>query len=185
MYWQKSCVCYRNWKSSLHGSRRLILIGFLKIIRCRLPELSIYKGRLKSKKATYTTCFPCRTLNPNSHSSSLPWERVRERATSRKACIGAVRLLGKIAAIREMPSPQPSPTGEGVGCSGFRCYRSSEKECPKTSTAGIFQAAFIVRQMEQTPRAFFQTTFEPIGRVCAARHARGGLGLQGKWRMRA
>ena len=55
---------------------------------------------------------------------------------------------------------------------------------PETSTAGIFQVAFITRQMEQTPRAFFQTTFEPIGRVCAARHARGGLGLQGKWRTR-
>ena len=39
--------------------------------------------------------------------------------------------------------------------------------------------------MEQTPRAFFQTTFEPIGRVCAARHARGGLELQGKWGARA
>ena len=39
--------------------------------------------------------------------------------------------------------------------------------------------------MEQTPRVFFQTAFEPIGRVCAARHARGGLGLQGKWRTRA
>ena len=39
--------------------------------------------------------------------------------------------------------------------------------------------------MEQTPRAFFQTTFEPIGKVCAARHARGGLGLQRKWRTRA
>ena len=39
--------------------------------------------------------------------------------------------------------------------------------------------------MEQTPRAFFQMTFEPIGRVCAARHARGGLGLQGKWGTRA
>ena len=56
---------------------------------------------------------------------------------------------------------------------------------PETSTAGIFQAAFIARQMEQTPQAFFQTTFEPVGRVCAARHARGGLGLQGKWRTRA
>lgn len=42
------------------------------------------------------------------------------------------------------------------------------------STAGIFQVAFIVKQMEQTPRAFFQTIFELIGRVCAARHARGG-----------
>ena len=56
---------------------------------------------------------------------------------------------------------------------------------PEISTAGIFQVAFIARQMEQTPRAFFQTTFEPVGRVCAARHARGGLGLQGKWRTRA
>jgi len=49
---------------------------------------------------------------------------------------------------------------------------------PETSTAGIFQAAFIARQMEQTPQAFFQTAFEPIGRVCAARHARGGLGCR-------
>ncbi|OIA79541.1 hypothetical protein BB033_03505 [Neisseria gonorrhoeae] len=56
---------------------------------------------------------------------------------------------------------------------------------PEISTAGIFQAAFIVKQMEQTPRAFFQTIFELIGRVCAARHARGGSGLQGKWRTRA
>ena len=56
---------------------------------------------------------------------------------------------------------------------------------PETSTAGIFQVAFIARQMEQTPQAFFQMAFEPIGRVCAARHARGGLGLQGKWRTRA
>ena len=39
--------------------------------------------------------------------------------------------------------------------------------------------------MEQTLQAFFQTTFESIGRVCAARHARGGLELQGKWRTRA
>jgi len=51
---------------------------------------------------------------------------------------------------------------------------------PETSTEGIFQVAFIARQMEQTLRTFFQTAFEPIGRVCGARHARGGLGLQGK-----
>ena len=28
------------------------------------------------------------------------------------------------------------------------------------------------------PQAFFQKAFEPIGRVCAARHARGGLGFR-------
>ena len=109
----------------------------------------------EKQKTACTTYFPCRTLNPNSHPSSLPWERARERATSRKACIWAVRVLGKIAEIRRMPSPQPSPTGEGAGCSGFRRCRSSEKRIPEISTAGIFQVAFIARQMEQTPRAFF------------------------------
>ena len=82
-------------------------------------------------------------------------------------------------------SPQPSPTGEGANCSRFRRYRSSEKRMPEISTAGIFQVAFIARQMEQTPRAFFQTAFESISGACAARHARGGFGLQGKWRTRA
>ena len=115
----------------------------------------------------YTTCFPCRTLNPQQPPGPLsPWERVRERATSRKACIWSVRVLGKVAEIWRMPSPQPSPTGEGVGCSGFKRYRSSEKRMPEISTAGIFQVAFITRQMEQTPRAFFQTTFEPVGSNC-------------------
>ena len=51
---------------------------------------------------------------------------------------------------------------------------------PEISTGGIFQIAFIARQVEQTPRAFFQTTFEPVGRVCAARHARGWVGVAGK-----
>ena len=58
-------------------------------------------------------------LIPTAAPSSLPRERVRERVTSRKACIGAVRVLGKIAEIRGMPSPQPFPTEEGVGCSRF------------------------------------------------------------------
>ena len=143
-------------------------------------DLPLISGRLKSKKAANTTCFLAEPLIPTATPSSLPWERVRERATSRKACIWTVEMLGKVAAIWRMPSPQPSPTGEGAGCNRFRRCRSSEKRMPEISTAGIFQVAFIARQMEQTPRAFFQTTFEPVGRMCAARHARGGLGLQGK-----
>ena len=96
-------------------------------------------GRLKRKKAAYTTCFLAEPLIPTAAPSSLPWERVRERATSRKACIGAVRVLRKVAAIRGMPSPQPSPTGEGAGCSRFRRYRSSEKECPKYQQQDFFR----------------------------------------------
>ena len=138
----------------------------------------LISGRLKNKKQPAQPIFLAEPLIPTATPSSLPWERVRERATCRKACIGGVRVLGKIAAIRGVPSPQPSPTGEGAGCSRFKRYRSSEKRMPEISMAGIFQVAFSARQMEQTPRAFFQTTFEPIGRVCATRHARGGLGLQ-------
>ena len=151
----------------------------------KLPELSVYKGRLKNKKQPAQPVFLAEPLIPTAAPSSLPWERVRERATSRKACIGAIRVLGKVAEIRRMPSPQPSPTGGGGRLQRIQALQVVWKRMPETSTEGIFQVASIARRMEQTPRAFFQTTFEPVGRVCAARHARGGLGLQGKWRTRA
>ncbi|WP_229714624.1 hypothetical protein, partial [Neisseria gonorrhoeae] len=51
-----------------------------------------------------------------------------ERATSRKACIWAAKVLGKIATIRRMPSPRPSPTGEGVGFGRFFGCRRFEKQ---------------------------------------------------------
>ena len=88
-------------------------------------------GRLKNKKQPAQPVFLAANLNPNSRPVLFPWERARERATSRKACVGAVEVLGKVAAIWKMPSSQPSPTGEGADCSGFRRCRSSEKECPK------------------------------------------------------
>ena len=90
--------------------------------------LPLIVGRLKRKKAACTTYFPCRTLNPTATPSSLPWERAREGATNRKVCIWEVRVLGKIAAIRGMPSLQPSPTGEGAGCSDFCGCRQFEKQ---------------------------------------------------------
>ena len=134
----------------------------------------LISGRLKNKKQPAQPVFLAEPLIPTATPSSLPWERARERATSRKACIGAVRVLGKIAAIWGMPSPQPSPTGEGAGCSGFKYCRSSEKRMPEISTAGIFQAAFIARQMEQTPRAFFRRPLNPqVGCVPQGAHAVG------------
>ena len=71
-------------------------------------------------------------------------------------------MLRKVAEIRGVPSPQPSPTGEGADCSGFKRYRSFEKRMPEISTAGIFQVAFISRQMEQTPQAFFRRPLNPL-----------------------
>ena len=131
----------------------------------RMPETStagIFSGSLYRKAGEQTpqaffqttfepkrqnVCRKARTrwvgiaepLIPTATPSSLPWERARERATSRKACIGAVRVLGKIASIRGMPSPQPSPMGEGAGWSGFRRCRSSEKEYPKYQRQEFFR----------------------------------------------
>ena len=115
-----------------------------------------------------------------------PLSRGRELERGQQAArlvFGEVRVLGKIAVIRRMPSPQPSPTGEGADCSGFKRCRSSEKECPKHQQQEF--SGSLYRKADGTNAArFFQTTFEPIGRVCTTRHARGGLGLQGKWRTR-
>ena len=85
----------------------------------------------------------------------------------------------------EMPSPQPSPTGEGADCSEFKRCRPSEKECPKYQQREFFRHPLSQGRWNKRRERFFQTVFEPIGRVCTARHARGGLWLQRKWRTRA
>jgi len=73
----------------------LILIKLLKIIGCKPTELSVYKGRLKSKKQPAQPIFLAEPLIPTATPSSLPWERARERATSRKACILSGWSVGK------------------------------------------------------------------------------------------
>ena len=77
----------------------------------KLPELSVYKGRLKSKKQPAQPVFLAEPLAPTAAPSSLPWERVRERATSRKACIGVVKVLERLLQFGECPLPNPPPRG--------------------------------------------------------------------------
>jgi len=52
-------------------------------------------GRLKSKKQPAQPAFLAEPLIPTTSLSSLPWERVRERATSRKACIWVIKKFRK------------------------------------------------------------------------------------------
>jgi len=77
-------------------------------------------GRLKSKKQPVQPVFLAEPLTPTVTSSSLLWERARERATSRKACIWAVRVLGKIAAIwKNILSPTLPHRGREQVAVGF------------------------------------------------------------------
>ena len=117
------------------------------------------KGRLKKQPALFASITA--NLNPNSHLSSLPWERARERATSRKAGIGAVRVLGKIAAIWRIPSPQPSPTGEGADCSRFRRCRPSEKRMPKPQRQEFFRQLLSQDRWNKRRKRFFRRPLNP------------------------
>ena len=144
----------------------------------QLGFTTVDAGRLKNKKQPAQPVFLAKPLTPT---AARPLSRGRELGRGQQAArlvFGRFRCWEGCRNLENALSPA-LPHG-GVGCSRFKRYRSSEKRMPEISTAGIFQAIFIARQMEQTPRAFFQTAFEPIGRVCAARHARGGLGLPGK-----
>ena len=95
----------------------------------QLGFTTVDAGRLKSKKAANTTCFSCRTLNPDSHPVLSPRGRELERGQqAARLVFGAVGVLGKVTEIRRIPSPQPSPTGEGADCSRFCGCRQFEKQ---------------------------------------------------------
>ena len=85
----------------------------------KLPELSVYKGRLKSKKQPAQPVFLAEPLIPTAAPSSLPWERARERATSRKACIGQLGWWERLPQFGECPLPSPPPRGRGRVAADF------------------------------------------------------------------
>ena len=83
-------------------------------------------------------------------------------------------MLGKVAEIRGMPSPQPSPTGEGVGCSRFKRYRSSEKECPKHQRQEFFRQPLSQGRWNKCRERFFRRPLNPSVRcVPQGTHAVG------------
>ena len=144
----------------------------------KLPELSVYKGRLKSKKQPAQPVFLAEPLAPTAAPSSLPWERVRERATSRKACIGVVKVLERLLQFGECPLPSPPPRGREQIAANSGVTGRLKKNARNINGRNF--SGSLYRKADGTNAArFFQTTFEPIGRVCTARHARGGLELQG------
>ena len=72
----------------------------------------LISGRLKSKKQPAQPIFLADPLITTAAPSSLPWERARERATSRKACIEVVKGFGKDCRdLGECPLPNPPPRG--------------------------------------------------------------------------
>ncbi|WP_206740553.1 hypothetical protein, partial [Neisseria meningitidis] len=85
-----------------------------------------------------------------------------------------VELLGKVAEIRGMPSPQPSPTGEGAGCSGFCGCRRFEKECPKYQQREFFRQPLSQGRWNKRRERFFRRPLNPsVGCVPQGTHTVG------------
>ena len=80
-----------------HEGREQIAVDFAVAsdLKGNLGLQPLITGRLKSKKQSARPIFLAEPLISTATPSSLPWERARERATSRKACISAVRVLDK------------------------------------------------------------------------------------------
>ena len=84
----------------------------------------------------------------------------------------------------ECPLPSPPPRGRGQVAADSSVASRLKKNAANLNGRNFSGSLYCQADVTNATR-FFQTVFEPIGRVCAARHARGGLGLQGKWRTRA
>ena len=144
-------------------------------LKSNLDLQPLISGCLKNKKAVCTTYFPCRTLNPNSRPVLSPRGRELERGQqAARLVFWAVGVLGKVAAIWRIPSPQPSPTGEGAGCSGFKRCRPSEKECPKYQQQEFFRQPLSQGRWNKRRERFFRQPLNPsVGCVPQGTHAVG------------
>jgi len=140
----------------------------------------LISGRLKSKKAAYTTCFPCRTLNPQQPPHPLSCGRELERGQqAARLVLGRLGCWERLPKFGEYPLPSPPPRGRGRIAADSSVAGRLKKNARNINSRNF--SGSLYRKADGTNAArFFQTTFEPIGRVCAARHARGGLRLQGK-----
>ena len=138
----------------------------------------------RERVRAYRTHPTCRLLHnlfslqqPLTPTAARPLSRGRELERGQQAArlvFGVVRALEKIAAILGMPSPQPSPTGEGAGCSGFRRCRPSEKECRKPQRQEFFRQSLSQGRWNKRRKRFFRRPLNPsAGRVPQGTHAVG------------
>ena len=89
-------------------------------LKSNLGLQPLISGRLKRKKAACTTCFPCRTLNPQQPPRPLSRGRELERGQqAERLVLGRLGYWERLPRFGRIPSPQPSPRGRERVAAGF------------------------------------------------------------------
>jgi len=105
----------------------------------KLPELSVYKGRLKSKKQPAQPVFFTEPLTPTAAVLSPRGRELERGQQAARLVFGQLGCWERLPKFEECPLPSLTPTGEGADCSRFKRCRSSEKECPKYQQREFFR----------------------------------------------
>ena len=139
----------------------------------------------EKQKAARTTCFPCRTFNPNSHPVLSPRGRELERGQqAARLVLGRLGCRERLLQFGRCPLPSPPPRGRGQVAADSSVTGRLKKNARNINSRN-FSGSFYRKADVTNAASVFSDGLWTIGRVCAARHSRGGLGLQGKWRTRA
>ena len=143
-------------------------------LKSNLDLQPLLSGRLKSKKQPAQPIFLAEPLIPTATPSSLPWERVRERATSRKACFGRLGYWERLSPFWECPLPNPPPRGREQVTADSSVTGRLKKECPKHQRQEFFREPLSPGRWNKRCERFFRRPLNPsVGCVPQGTHAVG------------
>ena len=134
--------------------------------------MSIYKGRLKSKKQH---AQPVSSQNTSSQQPPRPLSRGRELERGQQAARLVFGWLGcweRLPPFGECPLPNPPPRGRERVAADFRRCRPSEKECPKYQRQKFFRQPLSQGRWNKCRKRFFRRPLNPsVGCVPQGTHA--------------
>ena len=116
-----------------------------------------------------------------------PLSRGRELERGQQAArlvFGRLGCWERLPKFGECPLPSPPPRGREQ-VSADSSVEDRLKKNARNINSRNFSGSLYRDRWNKRRKSFFRRPLNPSGRVCAARHAYGGLGLQGKWRTRA
>ena len=140
----------------------------------RLPELA-FRRPSEKQKAACTTCFPCRTLNPNSHPVLSPRGRELERGQqAARLVFGRLGCWGRLLQFRECPLPNPPPRGREQVAADSSVAGRLKKNALNINSWNFSGSLLSQGRWNKRRKRFFRRPLNPsVGCVPQSTHAVG------------